>query len=65
MDIMPSTKQKAKYLIETFEGNHTEIMNIINEIINKANYFEAQYWRKTKIEVNRTLSNEKNNLTLK
>jgi hypothetical protein len=62
---MPITKKKARYLIETFEANHSEIMNIINEIITKANYIEADYWRKIKKEVNRALSNEKKNINLK
>jgi hypothetical protein len=62
---MPSTKKKARYLIETFEANKEEIINIINEIITKANNIEADYWRKIKKEVNRALSNEKKNINLK
>jgi gas vesicle protein len=61
---MPSTKKKARYLIETFEANKEEIINIINEIITKANNIEADYWMKIKKEVNRALSNEKKNINL-
>jgi len=57
-------ENKAKYLIETFQKNKDEIINIIIEIIETCTTVEAKYWRNTKKEVIRLLSNEKKNITL-
>ena len=52
-------ENKARYLIETFQSNKDEIINIIVEIIASETFINSLYWQDVKKEVIKILQTNK------
>jgi len=56
---MQEPEHKATYLIETFQSNKDEIINIINEIITLETFINRLYWLDVKNIVIKRLQTKK------